>query len=198
MSKQGGATAGWAEQAGRRRRSKGVGSLRGGNEAAAQGTAAATQGSRCSTGKPNQAHPQRLERGGGVLEVVGRLAQHVRLPPLLHDVPVRLVCGGKRAAQRGQQNSAMPGHLAQLGTTNRGKTRAHPLCTICTARHSGNSTAATTAGAAQRGAALTAVHGHAHAAAARRDLGVAALLLQRRGGQQAPDGVRPAGSVPAP
>ena len=47
------------------------------------------------------AHPQLLECGQRILEVVGRLAQHMRIPPLLHNVPVGLVC--RRAHREGRR-----------------------------------------------------------------------------------------------
>jgi hypothetical protein len=46
---------------------------------------------RQSLAPPGSTHPEGLDCGERVLEVVGRLPQHVRLPAALHNVPVRLI-----------------------------------------------------------------------------------------------------------
>lgn len=114
-------------------------------------------------------HPQRLDGGDGVLEVVGRLAQHVRVPALLHNVPVRLVCNRD---SRGYDNRV---HVHDKGSAAWAAMQRIARRSMAQRSMAGH------------GTALTAVHGDAHAAAAGRNLGVAALLLQgqaRAGGQR--------------
>jgi hypothetical protein len=66
-----------------------------------QGCRQASQRAGPAPRRGGRPHPQRLDRLGRTLELVGRLAQHVRVPAELHHVPVRLRRTRNRGPRRG-------------------------------------------------------------------------------------------------